>query len=113
MNFGPDAWDFNRRIKEISKVGIIKAHLYRNEREFNITWYLRKKGHYSNKLCKYIGKWGTDDPEIKKQFGMRCKLINVFVENGKWVKLLRHPAKTFGICFLRFMVGITYLRARR
>lgn len=113
ISFGSDDWDFNRRIKEISKVGVIKAHLYHNEGEFNITWYLRKKGHYSNKLGKYIRKWGKDDPEIKKQFGMRYRLFYVFVENGKWIKLLRHPAKTFGICFLRFMVGITYLKARR
>jgi glycosyltransferase involved in cell wall biosynthesis len=113
IDFGSDDWDFNRRIKEISKVGIIKAHLYHNEGEFNIAWYLRKKGNYSYKFRKYIGKWGTDDPEIKKQLGMEYRLFGVFIEGKKWQKLLRHPAEAFGICFLRFMVGITYLRSRR
>jgi glycosyltransferase involved in cell wall biosynthesis len=113
IDFGPDDWDFNRRVKEIAKVGLITAPLYHNEGRFNITWYLRKKGLYSKKLNKYVEKWGTDDPEIRKQLGMEYRLFGVFIEGKKWQKLLRHPAKAFGICFLRFMVGITYLRSRR
>jgi hypothetical protein len=93
-------------------VGIVKAKLYHNEGDFKMLWYLRKKGHYSNKLGKYFEKWGANDPEIKKQFGMSYRLFGVFVENGKWIKLLGHPAEAFGIFFLRFMVGITYLTSR-
>lgn len=111
INFGPDDWDFNRRIKEISKVGIITAPLYHNEGEFSMARYLKKKGYYSKKLGKYIGKWGEDDPEIKKQFGISYRLSGVFIENGKWKKLLRHPIQTLGMFYLRFMVGISYLRS--
>lgn len=112
LDLGADDWDFDRRIKKVDKVGTITAPLYHNEGRFNLTRYLEKKGHYSKTLNKYIQKWGKEDPEIRKQLGIWYRLFGVFIEDGKWKKLLRQPVKTFGIYFLRFMVGITYLRSR-
>lgn len=112
LDFGLDDWDFDRRVKEVGKVGIITAPLYHNEKRFNLKRYLEKKGHYSKTFNKYIQKWGKDDPEIRKQLGIWYRLFGVFIEDGKWKKLLRHPVKTFGMYFLRFMVGMTYLRSR-
>lgn len=112
LDFGPDDWDFDRRVKEVGKVGIVTASLYHNEGRFNLKMYLEKKGRYSKTFNKYVQKWGKDDPKIKKQLGIWYRLFGVFIEDGKWKKLLRHPIKTFGVCFLRFMVGITYLRSR-
>jgi len=111
LDFGPDDWDFDRRVKEAGKVGIISACLYHNEGRFNLKRYLEKKGCYSKAFNKYIQKWGKDDPKIKKQLGIWYRLFGVFIENGQWRKLVRHPIKTFGMYFLRFMVGITYLRS--
>jgi len=112
LDFGPDDWDFDRRIKEVGKVGIIPAPLYHNEGGFNLKRYLEKKRGYSKIFNKYIQKWGKDDPKIKKQLRIWYRSFGVFIEDGKWKKLLRHPIKTFGMYFLRFMVGITYLRSR-
>ena len=111
LDFGPDDWDFDRRVKEVGKVGIITASLYHNEERFNLKMYLGKKGRYSKTLNKYVQKWGKHDPKIKKQLGIWYRLFGVFIEDGKWKKLLKHPIKTFGMYFLRFMVGITYLRS--
>ena len=103
IDFGPDDWDFNKRIKEIGKIGIINAPLYHNEGEFSVNNYLRKKGRYVKTLNKYIEKWGKDDPEIKKQLGMGYRLFGVFVEKGKWKKLLRHPTYIIALYSLRFL----------
>lgn len=112
LAFGADDWDFNRRIQAIGRVGIIKACLYHNEGSFNLPNYLKKKGNYSSSLDGYITKWGKDDPIIKKQLGPSYRLIGVFTENGKWKRLIRHPGLAFGLYYLRFMVGIEYLRRR-
>ncbi|MFH2110840.1 MAG: glycosyltransferase [Candidatus Bathyarchaeota archaeon] len=112
LDFGPDDWDFSRRVKEVGKVEITTAILYHNEEGFNLKRYLEKKRRYSKTFNKYIQKWGKDDPLIKKQFGIWYRLFGVFIENGKWKKLPSHPIKTLGMYFLRFMVGITYFRSR-
>jgi glycosyltransferase involved in cell wall biosynthesis len=112
IDFGADDWDFNRRIREVANVGIITSPVYHNEGKFNLRWYVGKKGKYSKTLDKYVAKWGRDDPEIKKQLGMRYRFFGVFTENAKWQKLLRHPLKSFGMYFLRLLVGIAYLRSR-
>jgi len=112
LDFGPDDWDFNRRIREVGKVGIISAPLYHNEGEFNLKYYLKKKSYYFKSFDKYAQKWGKDDPIVKKQLGMWYRLFGVFIENGKWRKLLRHPLLAFGMYLLRFMVGVGYLRGK-
>lgn len=69
-----------------------------------------KKKSLCKDLNKYIEKWGKDDPEIKKQLGMRYRLFDVFVEKGKWKKLLRHPLFTIALYSLRFGVAVAYLQ---
>jgi len=108
---GPEDWDLDRRIRKIGRTGIINAALYHNEGNFNMKRYLKKKKYYTNWIKNYIRKWGPNDPETMKQIGIWYRLMGVFVEDGKWKKLLRHPIKTFGMYFLRFTVGITYLRS--
>ncbi|MBA7695275.1 hypothetical protein ES703_103897 [subsurface metagenome] len=106
---GPEDWDFDRRIKETGKVGIIDVPLYHNEGGFNLKKYLKKKGYYSQFFNKYIQKWGRNDPIIKKQFGFWYRYFGVFIENKKWKRLTRHPLLTIGIYLLRIMVGVQYL----
>ena len=110
--FGPDDWDFDRRIKEAGRVSIINAPLYHNEGVFSIKNYLKKKSRYSKGIGQYIEKWGEEDPIIKKQLGIRYRLFDVFIEGGKWKKFIRCPLLAFGVSLSRFLVGIQYLRSR-
>jgi len=110
---GPEDWDFDRRIKQVGKVDIINTPLYHNEGKFDLRYYLEKKNYYSKTLDKYIQKWGKDDPIIRKQLGARYRLLVVFVEDGKWRKLLKYPFLTFAMHSLRFMVGIGCATIRR
>ena len=109
---GPEDWDFDRKIREIGRTGIADMPLYHNEGRFNMKRYLKKKGYYTDGIQKYVKKWGSEDSETVKQVGFRYRLIDVFVENGKWKNLIKHPLLTVAMYFLRLRVAISYMRNR-
>lgn len=109
IDFGPDDWDFNRRLKHIGKVDIVSSSLFHNEGEFDIERYLKKKKNYSSTFNKYIEKWGKEDPIIKMQLGIYYRMIGVFIEKGKWINLVMHPVLTVGMYWLRFNVALRYV----
>jgi glycosyltransferase involved in cell wall biosynthesis len=111
---GPEDWDIDKKIKQIGPIGLVpaggnRAVIYHNEAEFDLKKYLRKKSYYAGSFATYVNKWGENDPDIKKQFGLYYRYFGVFLENGKWKKILAHPILTFGMYFLRGSVGITFL----
>lgn len=131
---GPEDWDIDKKMKKEGQIGILHASsktknwlmaefiisagvnpnkfgsaIYHNEAEFNLGKYLKKKGYYATSFDTYIKKWGTDDPDIKKQLGLKYRYFGVFFERGKWLKLISHPILSFGMFFLRFLVGIKFL----
>ncbi|MDP2860269.1 MAG: hypothetical protein Q8N98_00985, partial [bacterium] len=61
---------------------------------------------------KYVKKWGRGDPDVKRQFNFWYRYFGVFLENGKWKRLLAHPILAMGMYFLRIMVGVGYVRAQ-
>lgn len=134
---GPEDWDIDKKIKQMGEIGLIEEKenienwsmknfilgngvnpkeygvvIYHNESEFNLKKYISKKGYYAKTIEHYIAKWGKNDEDIKKQFGFYYRFLGVFVENGKWKKLVLHPILTFGIYYLRFMVGIKFLKRK-
>ena len=135
---GPEDWDIDKKIKKTGQIGLVSEPLgagkqtkpwvlsdfilkrgvspdcygsviYHNEAEFNLVKYLSKKGYYSHSMGTYASKWGASDPDIKKQLGLFYRFIGVFVENGKWKRLISHPILMLGMYFLRFLVGSTFL----
>ena len=110
---GPEDWDFDRKIRKIGRTGVANEPLYHNEGQFNMNRYLKKKGYYTDGIRKYIEKWGSGDIDTAKQVGVRYRLIGVFVEQGKWKKLVSHPVLMFGIYFLRLRVAMGYLRSAK
>ncbi len=100
--------------------GIVRGDIYgkynnsifHNESSFNLSKYLKKKSYYMKDFDKYIQKWGSDDPVIRKQFGLGYRYFGVFIENDKWKKLTLHPILTFKMFILRFIVGITFLKTK-
>ena len=109
---GPEDWDFDRRIRKIGRTGIIDAALYHNEGSFNMKRYLKKKNYYTDGIKNYVRKWGPNDQETMKQTGVWYRLMAVFVEKGKWKKLVRHPIFTIAMYGLRLRVALTYLLSR-
>lgn len=89
------------------------AVIYHNEAEFDLKKYLAKKGYYSTSFDTYIKKWGTRDPDIKKQLGLWYRYFGIFLKNGKWLRLLSHPFLTLGMYYLRFLVGIKFVTRKK
>lgn len=106
---GPEDWDFDKKIRSTGAVALIKTPLYHNESNFNLRTYLHKKAYYSNSFDGYIRKWGTGDPDVKKQLGVAYRFFWVYVEDGKWKKILSHPILTVSMFFLRFLVGLKFI----
>jgi len=106
---GPEDWDFDKKIRKRGKIDLITEPIYHNESEFNLKKYLTKKRYYSQSFETYIKKWGKDDPDIRKQFGIYYRFFGVFVENGKWRKIISSPTIFLGVILLRLLVGLSYL----
>lgn len=112
---GPEDWDIDKKLKQGGrKIYLLTgSHINHNEGEFNLKSYLDKKSYYANSFDTYVKKWGGEDIDIQKQLGVYYRFIGVFIENGKWKKVLAHPFLMMGLNFLRFRVGLRYLRRNK
>ena len=110
---GPEDWDFDRRVRKIGRTGIVDTPLYHNEGRFNMKRYLKKKNYYSNGIKNYVRKWGPNDQETAKHVGVWYRLMGVFVEKGKWKKLVRKPLFTIAMYCLKLRVAIGYLKSMK
>ena len=106
---GPEDWDFDRRIKAITKTDIIISPLKHNEEKFNLRYYINKKHYYAHFFDAYISKWGRNDKIIKKQLGFWYRYCGVFFEDGKIFRIVFHPLLALQMYFLRSLVGIMYV----
>lgn len=137
---GPEDWDIDKKVKQYGSIGFVKegramddirtwplysfikergidpaqhrAVIFHNESDFVIRPYRFKKDYYGRSFSTYIEKWGKDDLDIRRQFGFYYRYISVFIENGKWRRLLQHPLLTCGMFVLRVLVGWDYFYHR-
>ena len=106
---GPEDWELDIRVLVTgAKCAVLKNHLIHNEKKLTLKRMLEKKAYYSKSMAAYQAKW-PNHPALKKQFGFGYRFFGVFVENGKWKRLLRHPILAAVMYFERVMVGFTYL----
>jgi len=115
---GPADWDLDIQLKKIScKFGIIDECVYHHEEYLSIWKYLRKKAKYISGSKKYQQKWKKRNKKlyneiIKKQYSAYYRLIGVFVENGKWKKMIKNFHLYTTVLFIRLLVGVTYFLER-
>jgi len=102
-------WDLDRRlIAAGAKTGILAGNLVHHEALVPLGKLLSKKAYYSGSVGRYRAKW-HEDALVKKQFGFGYRYFGVFVENGKWKRLLRHPILAAVMMFERVAVGVVYI----
>ncbi len=106
---GAEDWDLDKRLRQVGQVALITTPLYHDERGMKLKNYLSKKGYYITGFNKYIDKWGKNDPDIAKQFGFLYRYFLVFLENGKWKKIMAHPLEFSGVIFLKVLIGLKFL----
>ncbi len=109
---GPEDWDFDRRLGAVtSRVFLTDGYLIHNEKQLSLTRTLEKKAYYAQCFSRYQEKW-NHDAIVRKQLGFSYRFIGVFVERGKWKKILRHPILFTVMMVERVMIGIVYLLKR-
>jgi hypothetical protein len=103
---GAEDWDHDRRFS--GKKGITNFPLYHNETAFNLKKYLAKKSYYCQWFGEYKRRHGNC-PELSPTY----RFWGVFMENGKWKKVVRHPILFISVLFLKFLIGVSYICARK
>jgi glycosyltransferase involved in cell wall biosynthesis len=136
LHAGPEDWDLDLRFKQrgnlalitrgrevqnwnfddfTSRLGVRRPKdfvgFFHNEADQPLRTYLRKKRYYAASMRPYQAKW-FGRQELKKQLGFSYRFFWVFVEDGKYKMLFRHPFLTLGILVLRVLVGTAYLLQR-
>ncbi len=135
---GPEDWDIDKKVKQIGPIGLLPLItdypnsvswkltrliveggvnpngkwncIFHNETEFNLVEYLSKKKYYSSSIDRYAKKWGENDPDIRKQMGIWYRFFGVFLEKCKWKRFVLKPYLVLGVYFLRFLVGLQFLK---
>ena len=106
---GPEDWELDIRVLATgAKCEVLKNHLIHNEKQLTLKRMLEKKAYYTKSMASYQAKW-KGHPALKKQLGLYYRFLGVFIEKGKWRKLVSHPILAFVMYFERFAVGLTYL----
>jgi GT2 family glycosyltransferase len=106
---GPEDWELDIRVLAAgTRCAVLGRHLVHNERELSFGRLMAKKAYYSKSMAAYQAKW-KGHPALKRQFGLCYRYFGVFVENGKWRRLLRHPVLAAVMYFERIAVGFVYL----
>lgn len=99
---GPEDADFNRKIQ--GRIMTTTHVLYHHD-DIGFLDYCKKKAYYTKSMRKYE-ELNPDD----KCLNLKYRCWTVFVEKGKWKKIMRHPILTMGIVFLLAVRGIIYAR---
>ena len=105
-------WDLDRRLLAAgTPTAVTKGHLLHNEANQGLARLLAKKAYYAKSVDAYRRKW-KNDAICRRQFGISYRFFGVFVENGKWKRLLRHPILAVAMYVERILVGVTYILHR-
>lgn len=105
-------WDLDRRILATgAKPALTDGFLVHNEAKQGFRRYLKKKAYYAKSVAAYREKW-KNDAICRRQFGLGYRFFGVFVEKGKWRRMLRHPVLALVMYAERIAVGFTYLIKR-
>jgi len=111
IDFGADDWDISKKVKHKNIKSILsKNFVYHNEINLNFIKVLKKKINYSNNFDRYIAKWGKEDSDIKKQFGIWYRFFGIFIENKKKFTFLIKNLNLYFIFLLnKFLVGLFFI----
>ena len=110
---GPEDWELDIRVKALGvRCEVLKGHLVHNETRLTYKAMLKKKAYYTRSFAAYKAKWPRH-PAVRKQFSPFYRMIGVFIEDGKWRKVLAHPILFACVMFERFSVAVVYLANRR
>ncbi|MBS3052369.1 MAG: glycosyltransferase [Candidatus Aenigmarchaeota archaeon] len=103
--YAAEDWDLDRKIRKFGNIGIITSSLSHHEESVTLQKYLKKKLYYIKNMNQVYVKKYQNDERAKMQTDFKYRFFFVFVENGKWRKLLMHPILAALMFGLRFFIG--------
>lgn len=110
---GVEDWDFDLRLRQkTNRIALTLGHLLHNEGQFTFARHFKKKTYYANSFDLYRAKW-PKNPDVRRQFGIGYRFFGVFLEKGKWLRVLRHPLLFASVWVERICVAVIYLRRKR
>ena len=106
---GGEDWELDIRVIATgARCAVLKKRLIHNEKRLTLRKMLAKKSYYTRGLALYREKW-KGHPAVRKQFSPWYRFVGVFIENGKWKRLLAHPILAAAMYIERIAVGVVYL----
>lgn len=106
---GPEDWELDIRILATgARCAVLKGHLIHNEKRLTFRRMLEKKAYYTKSFAAYQEKW-KGHPAVRRQFSPWYRFVGVFIEDGKWKRLLGHPILAAAMYIERISVGVVYL----
>ena len=106
---GPEDWELDIRVLATgAKCAVMSHNLIHNEKRLTFKRMLEKKAYYTKSFAAYQEKW-KGHPAVRRQFSPWYRFVGVFIENGKWKRLLAHPILAAAMYIERFAVGVVYL----
>ena len=99
---GPEDSDWDRRVTGGKSISANCLYHYDN---IGLKKYIQKKAYYAKSMRRYH-ELHPDDKVLSLQY--RC--FGIFVENGKWKRLLRHPVLSLGVLFILIVRGVIWLK---
>jgi len=115
LNLGPGDWDLTNQLKIMdAKFDYINDYVYHHEEHLNFWDFTKKKTLYSKGGELYKQKWKTKNLRIyneivKKQYDPFYRLFGIFVEKGKWRKLLAELSMYFLFLFIKVSMALVYV----
>jgi len=101
---GPEDACFDFRVP--GKKGITKAYYYHHD-EVGLIRYIQKKAYYSKSMKKFAEKYPN-----AKVMDLKYRCFGVFVEDGKFERLICHPFMSLCVFGLLILRGIIYFLNR-
>jgi len=99
---GPEDADWDRRIS--NRRATTDRCFYHYEGKLNLIDYLKKKAYYSKSMKRYQKKWPND-----KVLNFWWRMFGVYIEEGKWKRVINNPFFSLCIFGLNILRGIIYV----
>lgn len=114
LSSGPADWDFNIQLKLAgAKFGYLKDCVYHHEEGLGFWKYTTKKTAYIKGGELYKDKWRKKNYKIyedvvKRQYHPFHRLFWIFIEKGKWKKLMRKLHIYLLFLFPKIIMSMVY-----
>ncbi len=111
---GPGDWDMNNQlIKNKIEMAYFDRVVYHHEEKHSIKSYILNKLRYVKGGERYKKKWKDFDVSIynnivRKQYSAYYRMIGIFVEDGKWRRLIKHLDSYFLFLIIKLMLSTIY-----